>query len=629
MSNKKSKISIIKDDKFVVTPIEPISLDLPNLEKSFIQNGEEIEKKYNPFKLKEIQTYNPIHKIIFKNQSEDIINKCVPNTKYRFLNETTILDENDNEIHIPVFIKYSPILNACKYTISFYNFNEPNLLCLPKLNQNIFPKQDSIYNFSYVDGFFCYLCSKLLHNHNCKNMIDYYGSYLCIQEKFKINISDDFSHLSSFSEFFTNNNKYFTFSYSSELSNTYGTNKNKTPLEFVEDIQNDEIELEFDNMDSIIQNKKIYIQDSHDINDEDENLLDLLEDNGEDLISNTKINNKISENNNSDSNSESIQDSESDSGEDTEYIMESDNNSENTENTENTEDTENTEYTEYTTDDNEDEIKSLESDSESEQESNSSINTDELQIYAYINNFPVQLICLEKCKNTVDSLFTEDKITEELGLSFMMQITFTLLILQKVFHFTHNDLHTNNIMYIETDIEYIYYKYNLKTYKIPTYGYIFKIIDFGRAIYKYDGTVYCSDSYSKGEDAHTLYNFKPFFNKNIPIIEPNYSFDLCRLGISIYDMIMEPIVDIKTLNKFQEWIYRLCLDDNNKSIIYKKNGDPRYTGFKMYKMIAKTVHNHTPMTQLETQVANSFIEKNDINLINAYLIDIDKIPNYI
>ena len=38
-------------------------------------------------------------------------------------------------------------------------------------------------------------------------MIDYYGSYLCIQEKFKINISDDFSYLSSYSEFFKNNNK--------------------------------------------------------------------------------------------------------------------------------------------------------------------------------------------------------------------------------------------------------------------------------------------------------------------------------------------------------------------------------------------------------------------------------------
>ena len=31
-----------------------------------------------------------------------------------------------------------------------------------------------------------------------------------------------------------------------------------------------------------------------------------------------------------------------------------------------------------------------------------------------------------------------------------------------------------------------------------------------------------------------------------------------------------------------------------KNILYKKNGDERYPDFKLYKMIARTVHNHTP-----------------------------------
>ncbi len=625
MSNKKLKLSTIKDDKFTIVPIEPISLDLSSLEKSFIQNEEEAEKNYNPFKIKEIQTYNPIHKIIFKNQPTEIINTYVPDTKYQFLDENTVIDKNNNRINIPVFIKYSPILNACKYTVSYYDFNTQNLLHLPKLDQNIFPKQDSIYNFSYVDGFFCYLCSKLLNNHNCKNMIDYYGSYLCIQEKFKINISDDFSYLSSYSEFFKNNNKYFTFSYSSSLLNTYGTNKNKSPLEFEDNDMDNEIELEFDKIDQTVRsNNKICIQEYSNKDTQDENLLDindLIENKGEELLINEKNNNNISENNDILSDTDSSQDMESDSEENTDYTSDNSDNDSETKST-------NTEKTEYTTDnsdidseDNNDKLLSS--------DSSSSVDSDEMQIYAYIDNFPVQMICLEKCKNTVDSLFMEDKISEELGLSFMMQITFTLLILQKVFHFTHNDLHTNNIMYVETELEFIYYKYNSVIYKIPTYGYIFKIIDFGRAIYKYNGTVYCSDSYSKGEDAHTLYNFKPFFNKNMPILEPNYSFDLCRLGISIYDTLMEPDIDIKNLDKFQEWIYRLCLDDSNKSIIYKKNGDPRYSGFKMYKMIARTVHNHTPVAQLETPVVKSFIERNDIDLNNAQLIDIDKIPIYI
>ena len=35
--------------------------------------------------------------------------------------------------------------------------------------------------------------------------------------------------------------------------------------------------------------------------------------------------------------------------------------------------------------------------------------------------------------------------------SCLFQIIMTLLTYQKMFNFTHNDLHTNNIMYKETD----------------------------------------------------------------------------------------------------------------------------------------------------------------------------------
>ena len=89
------------------------------------------------------------------------------------------------------------------------------------------------------------------------------------------------------------------------------------------------------------------------------------------------------------------------------------------------------------------------------------------------------------------------------------------------------------------NIEYIYYQYNEKIYKVPTFGKIFKLIDFGRAIYKFENHVFCSDSFAPGDDAATQYNFEPYYNKSKPIIEPNMSFDLCRLGCSIYDFMIE------------------------------------------------------------------------------------------
>ncbi|NDA85721.1 MAG: hypothetical protein EBX94_08240, partial [Burkholderiaceae bacterium] len=65
---------------------------------------------------------------------------------------------------------------------------------------------------------------------------------------------------------------------------------------------------------------------------------------------------------------------------------------------------------------------------------------------------------------------------DELG-SIVIQILMSLITFQKTFGLTHNDLHTNNVMYNKTDKKFIYYCYKKKHYKVPTFGRIFKIID--------------------------------------------------------------------------------------------------------------------------------------------------------
>ena len=42
-------------------------------------------------------------------------------------------------------------------------------------------------------------------------------------------------------------------------------------------------------------------------------------------------------------------------------------------------------------------------------------------------------------------------------------------------------------MYVKTDKSFINYKFNNVYYKIPTFGKLYKIIDFGRAIYSFKG----------------------------------------------------------------------------------------------------------------------------------------------
>ena len=225
-----------------------------------------------------------------------------------------------------------------------------------------------------------------------------------------------------------------------------------------------------------------------------------------------------------------------------------------------------------------------------------------------INDFPVQMICLEKCDGTLDQLFEDEKVDQERGIAFLFQIVMTLLGYQRAFQFTHNDLHTNNIMYVPTDEPYVWYEVDGTTYRVPTFGYIFKIIDFGRSIYHFQGRRFCSDSFASGGDGSTQYNCEPFLQPNKPVVEPNDSFDLCRLGCSIYDFIIDDQYDETQFDDLQRLIFDWCTDDLGKNILYEgKNGRERYPGFKLYRMIARKVHNHTPQNQLKRACFQQFI----------------------
>jgi hypothetical protein len=161
---------------------------------------------------------------------------------------------------------------------------------------------------------------------------------------------------------------------------------------------------------------------------------------------------------------------------------------------------------------------------------------------------------------------------------------------------------------------------------VPTYGRIFKLIDFGRAIYRFNGRTFCSDSFAENGDANSQYNCEPYYNSKKVRVDPNPSFDLSRLGCSLYDFTMDSDSrDLKTL--IDEW----CEDDYGKNILYKSGGEERYPGFKLYKMIARIVNNLVPKDILCRPVFAKY-QVADIDAApssNAPLIDIDAMPVYI
>jgi len=538
-------------------------------EQNYQFSPEDLEYNYNPFDISNIQMYNPLYNLFFS-LNENNYNKIALNHKYHIINKDTIKNMNTNEIITrPIFIKNSPLIDPMKFLIGKYE-NNTSILNLPALQSDGHPKLLDTNNFSYVDNFFYYLTSQLLNHHGFINGLDYYGSYLGVQKVFKYDISDEIDYYED-SNFFNNNiNKLFSIS-NNEESFGVGTYKNKAKLHLSDDYKHN-----------------ITCVSLPDLNNNQ--TTSSIQDINELLVYNKNSSKKSSTTNSIKSNSSS----------------DSSNNSEEN----------------YSSNDEIDSNTDWETDSNDSNNSNSLCSSSDS--YAYIHNYPVQFICLEKCNGTIDDLFEQKLLDDDKSSSALFQVIMCLLCFQNTFQFTHNDLHTNNIMYIHTDIEYLFYKYKNTIYRVPTYNKIFKIIDFGRSIYKYNNLTFCSDSFSKDGDANTQYNCEPYFNSNKPRLEPNYSFDLCRLGCSIYDFIDD--IEDESFSELKTTVERWCTDDNNKNILYKKNGEERYPNFKLYKMIARTVHNHTPVKQLEYSFFNQYEWKEEVT---DNIIDLDNISSYV
>ena len=563
-----------------------------------IENSQNYFPLYNTFFNLNSSNYNAIN-LNNKYKLEAILEKINYN---KFL--ATITDICDNKVNKEVFIKYSPLVDPVKYMIGKYE-NNYNILELPKFIDHANLEANSEYsatykkildpnNSAYIDGFFSFLSSCLLNNYNFYNGLDYYGAFLGVKNKFKYNVTEDLEYLDESDYFHKHKNRLFIFDDNDKIANLFNnTKKNKQPL--VLDKGNCDDDLIINDLDDLIINdlSELIIEETHNTNLE----LTLTYENLDILEKNKVVNINTNSNTNSNTgiNTTNSSDTCSSRSSNTELT-----NSENSSN----------------------------DDDDDDESSESSFNSEE--IFCSIDKIPVEMIILECCENTLDDYIVNNKIKDNEWESIIMQILFTLITYQKVFEFTHNDLHTNNIVYVSTPKKYLYYKYNNTHYKVPTFGKIYKIIDFGRAIYKFKNKFICSDSYSETGDASSQYNCEPYLNKAKPIIGPNTSFDLCRLGCSLFDYFIDDLDDIKKLKSpikkiMIEWVF----DDNHKNILYKNNGSERYPDFKLYKMIARSVHKHTPQNVLLKPVFDAYkIAKKNINNVQE-IFNIDNLPSMV
>jgi hypothetical protein len=588
------------------------------------RKNNQLFNKFNQIQLLSTQNYIPIYDRFFSlnNTNWNSINLnhnwSICDIKERKITDPNILhcklkyiDDEEITDNRQIFIKLAPLLDPFKYLLGKYNHNDAHLFNLPTHEKEkdviVHPKMADPNNSSFIDGFFSFLSSKVLYHHQFIHGLDYYGSFLSIKNDYKINVIDDIDYLIQSDFFNYHKNKLFHIEDYSHLILNNQTTKLK-PLKISTSIKS--------NLSVVSIDQNIF----ENIFEETLSLED-IKNNGVDIVDIT--NSSCFELSNIDKyktlKSESSCSSRTSHTNENDFSDEEDNFS----------DEDKEEGQEIDQDQDQDQDQGDENDWE---DCDDDDDDDDKTLTVTFPKFPVQVICMEKCEDTLDNLIINELLNEDEWFSALMQIIMILLTYQKMFSFTHNDLHTNNIMYVSTNKKFIYYVFKKKTYKVPTFGKIYKIIDFGRAIYKFQGKLFCSDSFQVGGDASTQYNTEPYFNEKKPRLDPNFSFDLCRLACSIFDYVVDDLNSIKNLDncpKIVKLIVEWCIDDNGINVLYKNNGCERYPDFKLYKMIARCVHNHTPQAQLERPEFSkySILSKNVPK--NESVINIDNLPSYV
>jgi len=706
--------------------------DIAILEKSH----HAADPHYGQYDIRNIQSYYPLYDVLFPGQDNSTVGL---NHSYRVrdlqsIKKTELPDETRKE---RVHIKYAPLLDPIKYMIGRYDRCSEMSKELPQSGRTGSNMYHDVNNFSYVDTFFCFLTNQLKSYHGLVNGISFYGSFLGVQKRFRVDISDELSYLNDSQAFFNKLkngeidceefSSYYADNEGGERLITGNTRGNKRRL-VVEDAGvslDDEIvdiDVESDNPSVLDQSVNPYVLvEEQEEGQEQQGLYQLMtiapesfdsadelkappisieslppvtnsqegsvsEDFGlsaEDLASSEELapsedlifteglmlvspseglvspceqglvspsqglelvyeDTRNYDSDTDDCSSDScvrLTDDENDSV-DSEYKrnrdisrqliprLKKDSESE-----------EEDEDSNEDSADSEEEWEDIESDeddnSNSSSETSSNSSSEPPPTYAYLIDFPIQMIFQEKCDGTLDSLFDESKMNCEIAMASMLQVVMTLIAYQRAFGFTHNDLHTNNIMYVNTDVETLYYRVDGKEYAVPTYGRIMKIIDFGRAIYSFGGRLFTSNCFDKEGDAYSQYNCEPYYNPKKPRIEPNYAFDLCRLATSIFDFVMDEDFLLRgkegdqkrdEMDRFQKLIFLWCQDDEGRNVLYNSKGDERYKGFSLYKMIARSVHRHKPLEQLPYFAEFLYEKASDNDETHLPWIDLDSLP---
>jgi len=579
------------------------------------------------FELTDCQLYAPHHERFFNldNDNRHTITIAPAQHAVRFSSpDTAEVDVSENHdgsatTNVPIHVKFCPLVDALDYLVNSSGAADQSMT-LPTSTHPVPPqlaeaRANNIHNRAYTDAFFVYLSSRLRNNYQFVNALNYYGLITGIRHNHKINIANDLDELWESESFMGGLDNRFTMdaepmkdafrAIQEQLRHEYNdpSDAPKTPFSIqplstqpstfeIEELTGtlaatpaapttlihtsplaEELEpYEFPTYDAVDQLKQATLEDEDE--DGDSNRTSVTD--PEELAHQHKLRLRKKRNakGGEGKRSGSVSNSDTDDEASDSFGSGAEGGSEGSE-----------------------------TDSD---DSDAGSGTEETPVWCNVPQIACAAIVQERMENTLEELLDDpDVLFEEAEWrSCLFQTIAALHAYNVAYDFVHNDLHAGNIMAIPTRVQHLFYRHRGKVYKVPTHGRIFKIIDFGRATYRFGGLTFLNDCFDPDNDAANQYNWDRLHDPSQPSCSPHPSFDLCRLACGLYDYFdtegeygEDP--DDTPSSGAAAMIARWCEDDGGRNMLYKKTGEERYPGFKLYRMIARKVTRHVPAEVLE------------------------------
>ena len=229
-----------------------------------------------------------------------------------------------------------------------------------------------------------------------------------------------------------------------------------------------------------------------------------------------------------------------------------------------------------------------------------------------VNDIPVQMLVIEQLEFDFQFAYETNMINYFFLISIIFQIISAIIVLQREFNLKHNDLHIGNIMFIKTHRKYLYYKSESVYFKVPTFGFLVKIIDWGRSTFRIKDIDISNNIFSfEGECFHQYRHRRLGCEKKCILPSDNKWSDLVIISHNILHNCKEYIdSDIGIFLK------KIIKTNSNKI-------DIDTFDWSVYLNISKNVFNINPKSLLRNKLFKDYqINKDEIMNQSVYVYNI-------